>query len=260
MADRQIGPVHAQQLIQPDVPGHELVRTALLHLAALDFLQGEAEQRRVLFVSSTAVRLVRRPGRGSLPAELAPVLEALFPPAKPAASLSRTEAVHRLQQRFGYDYGKYRAQHVRPALVERGWLVEEAYRTLGVIRRRRFVRTAEGERVKQEIETLLQSAADAAALITSAPRRAVELVAALGPLALISEPLRPHLPALARAARADAAAAGWMAWELADQEDRRAEWLESMGMLAEIDWTEILDALDGFGDGGADGGGDGGGE
>lgn len=254
-----IGPVHAHALMAPDAPAHELMRMALLHLSALGFMGVEAEPRRGLF-SGPAERFRRREGRGPLPAELGLVLDAIFPPAKPAASLSRTELAHRLQGRFGYDYGKYRSKIVRPALVERGWMAEEAYRTLGVIPRRRYRRTAEGERVAREIDARLRPAADAAARVSSDPRSALAVVAALGPLALLAEPLRPHLATLAQAARSDGAVLPAGLLEAAEEEERRTAWLDALEVLGEIDWAGILDALDGFGDAGADGGGgDGGG-
>lgn len=253
------GPVYARALLTPGAPARELVRTALLHLAALGFVRAQTETRRGIFATGSAARLHRGEGRGPLPAELAPVLEALYPPDKPSASLGRTELAHRLQQRFGYGYGRYRSRHVLPALVERGWLVEEAYRTLWIVPRRRFLRTAEGERLKKQLEARLQPAAEAAARASSGPRGALRVVAALGPLALVSEMLHPHLPALAGAARAEGALlpAGMLTTP-EEEEERRGAWLDALEIFGEIDWAGVLDALDGFGDAGADGGGDGG--
>lgn len=254
------GPVHAHALLAPDAPAHELVRTALLHLAALGFVRAQTEMRRGMFKTGSAVRLHRGDGREPLPAELAPVLEALYPPNKPPGSLGRTEVMHRLQQRFGYDYGRYRSRHVRPALVERGWLVEEASRTLWIVPRRRFLHTAEGARLKMGLEASLQPAAEAAARVPSDPRGALQVVAALGPLALVSEALRPHLPALADAARAEGALLpAEMLTTPDEEEERRGAWLDALELLGQIDWAGMLEATDGFGDGGADGGGDGGG-
>jgi hypothetical protein len=254
------GPVLAHALLTPDAPAHELVRTALLHLAALGFVRAQTETRSGMFKTGSAVRLHRGDGRGPLPAELAPVLEALYPPDQPPRALERTELVHRLQQRFGYDYGRYRSRHVRPALVERGWLVEETSRTLWIVPRRRFLRTEEGARLKIELDTRLQPAAEAAARVPSDPHGALRVVAALGPLALVSEALRPHLPALAGTARAEGAPLpAEMFTTPEEEEERRTAWMDALGMLSEIDWAGVLEALDGFGDAGADGGGDGGG-
>lgn len=251
------GPVHAHALLAPDAPAHELMRMALLHLSALGSIAAATEPRRRF--GGGGIRFRRGDGRGPVPAELAPVLDALFPPDGPAASLSRTDLAHRLQVRFGYDYGKYRSKIVRPALVERGWMEEEAYRALGVIPRRRYRRTAQGERVRVEIEARLRPAADAAARVESDPRGALAVVAALGPLALMAEPLRPHLATLVQAAHADGAALPAELLTAAEEDERRTTWLDALGMLADVDWGGMLDAIDGFGDAGADGGGDGGG-
>lgn len=253
-----IGPVHAHALLSPDAPAHELMRIALLHLSALKFVGTELEPRRGVF-SGPSVRFHRLRGYGHLPAELAPVLDALFPPARAAAPLSRTDLAQRLQVRFGYDYGKYRSKHVRPALVERGWVAEEAYRTLGLIPRRRLHRTAEGERMAEKIEACLRPAADAAARVAFDPRGALAVVAVLGPLALLVEPLRPHLATLAQAARSDGAALPAELFDAAEKDERRTAWLDALGMVGELDWASLVDAIDGFGDAGADGGGDGGG-
>lgn len=252
------GPVHAHALLTPDAPAHELLRTALLHLAALGFVQARTETTRGMFGTRSEARLHRGDGRGPLPAELAPVLEALYPPNKPPAPLGRTELAHRLQQRFGYDYGRYRSRHVRPALVERGWLVEETSRTLWIIPRRRFPRTAEGERVAAELETRLQPAVEAAARAPSDPRGALRGMAAVGSLALVSEALRPHLPALAGAAAAEGAPFPAEMLATPEEEERRAAWLDTLEILGDIDWAGVLEVVDGFGDAGADGGGDGG--
>jgi hypothetical protein len=60
-----------------------------------------------------------------------------------------------------------------------GWVAEEPYRTLDLISRRRFLRTAGGERRAEKIEARLQPAADAATRVAFDPRGALAVVAAL---------------------------------------------------------------------------------
>ncbi|MEW5925990.1 MAG: hypothetical protein AB1941_00750 [Gemmatimonadota bacterium] len=120
MAGSSLIPVLAQALVDPGAAGaRDVIRAALLHLVALGHLGVEVQEKKVLFTTSRVVRLQRREGRAPCPPELTVILDALFPPDKPEKPLGATEVVYRLQQVFGYDYGRYLARHVHPELVGR---------------------------------------------------------------------------------------------------------------------------------------------
>lgn len=249
-----ISPAHAQLVLRPDAPARDALRIALLHLITLDHLRAENVRKRGLLGETRSVRLGRGAGREPLPEELAVVLDALFPPGQPPKLLSQTEFVYRVQRRFGADYEKYTALHLRPSLMERGWMREEVNRVLGLIPRRSYPLTPQGERMKTHLEELLQSVNQVPDLLETDPRLALQAVAALGPLVLLSDSVRPHLAALAEAAHAEPGVRVRFADPLADleEQERYLAWLDGLEVLTIIDWAGVLDAVDGLGDGGGD--------
>jgi hypothetical protein len=253
---QSIGPAHVQLLLHPEAPAGNALRIALLHLSTMGYIGVESVQKRILFVTTTSVRFGRRDGREPLPGELLVLLDVLFPPGKPPKPLASTEIIHRLQRQFGTDYGKYVAEHLRPELIERGWMREEEIRVLGVIPRRRHILTPEGEQVKVGLEERLRTATGVPRLLETDPRQALSAVAALGPLALLSDSLRSHLPALAEAARTEQGTITPLVDPGADleEDERRLAWLDTLEMLSSMDWASVLDAMDSFGGDGGDGG------
>lgn len=266
MAGSSLTPVLAQALLDPDGKrGRDAVRAALLHLVALGHLGAEVEPKKVLRSTRRTVRLRQRENGIPLPPELAVVLEALFPLGEPVKPLGATEVVHRLQKRFGAGFGRYSSRHLRPELVNRGWLRVEEYRVLGIFPRTRHQPTGEGERLRAEVEERLRSAAEVPQLLEREPERALGIVAGLGALVVLSEALRPHYGAIAEAARAHGPGIAPVP-ELVpvlDEDERRTAWMDAMEMLSSLDWAGMLEAFESMGDafdGGADaGGGDGGG-
>lgn len=256
-------PTEAEVLRDPgSASGKSALRTALLHLAATGYLRAESRPGRSWSGTKGTVR--RGASTGVLPDHLAAVMDALFPPGKPDVPLAPTEIMRRLQGKFGYDYGGYLTRHVRPLLVSRGLVEEEEYRWLGLITRRRYRHTAAGAEVRGEIEAVLGRAAEVAALLPHNPARAAGLAASLGGIVLIADGLRPHIHALATAARSSVSSEMVPSLEL-EEEERDTAWLEAADLLTAVDWAAALDVVDSFGDatdGGADGGdgGDGGGE
>ena len=266
-APEDLSPTEALVLLEPNTaPGQDAVRASLLHLAAAGYLRAEVRTKRSWLGTGGETRLARGPATGHPPDHLAVVLDALFPPAKSEASIGSTEMTYRLQHAFGYDYARYLARHVRPLLVSKALLAGEEYRWMGIVPRRRFRHTDDGVRLREHVATRLSGAAEIPELLRRDPGRAAASAAGLGGLVLIAEGLRPHLGELASAARSEPDLS-LVATLGADEEERRAGWLEWADLLAELDWGSILDAIDGVGDafdaggdaGSADGGGDGGG-
>lgn len=267
-----LSPAEARVLLDPDrLPGREAVRTALMHLAALGHLRAESTTRRSWGVTSATIRL-HGTGRGvgGLPAHLRVLLDALALPADGSAGPAPTEVVHRLQKAFGYDYGRYVDPQLRSPLVERGLLRAEETRVAGLFRRVRHHPTAEGERLRTELQGGVRAAAALPALLERDPASTASAAVALGGALLLADELRPHFAALGEAVRAHQPAmaeALLSPLALAEEDERRERWMETLTLLAEIDWGGVLDALDGVADafdagdgGGADGGGgDGGG-
>jgi hypothetical protein len=260
---RELTPTEARLLLDPnETTGSTLVRTSLLHLAASGYLGVEARAKRS-WLATGGNQVVRGASVAPLPAHLAVVLDALFPPGKPAAPLAPTEMAQRLQKAFGYDYGRYLTRHLRAPLVERGLLEVEEYRWMRVFTRTRHRHTAAGERLRGQVSAELRGADEVLALVERDPPRAAAAALKLGGLVLIAEGLRPHLPVLAGATRASPTAETFASFDVAEEEERRAAWLDSAELLSGVEWGVVLDAIDGMSDafdaGGGDGGGDGGG-
>jgi hypothetical protein len=262
----ELTPTEAQLLLDPHKvrPG-SLVRTSLLHLAAAGYLRVEARSRRS-WLGTGGNQIVRGAAVAPLPAHLAVVLDAVFPPGKPPKPLDPTSMAQRLQGAFGFDYGRYLTRHVRAPLVDRGLLEVEEYTRLRIFKLKRHRHTAAGERLRDGIAADMRVADEIAELVERDPPSAAAAALKLGGLVLIAEGLRPHLPALAEAT--DAGIAGGMLASLdVEAEERRAAWLESADLLSGIEWGSVFDAIGGMadafdaggGDGGSDGGGDGGG-
>lgn len=263
-------PAEARVLLDPDkVPGREVVRTALMHLAALGHLRAEPVTRRSWGFTSTTPYLH---GTGRDPAELPPhlrvLLDALALPASDAG-LAPNEVVQRLQKAFQAGYGRYVADHLRRPLVKRGLLRAREEPVLRIFSRVRHHPTEQGERLRADLQERVRAAAALPALLERDPASAATAAVALGGALLLADELRPHLAVLGEAVRThQPALAGALLspLELAKEEARMERWVDTLGLLAEIDWGSVLDALDGVagafdaGDGGgADGGGDGGG-
>ncbi len=259
-------PSEAQVLLDPgSVSARSVLRTSLMHLAAAGHLHARVQEKRSRFGSGVETRLVRGASPAAAPAQLAVVLDALFPPGKPNAGLAPAEATHRLQRAFGYDYSRYLARHIRPLLVSRGLLEVESYRWLGIFTRSRHRHTAAGARIRERIAADLRATDDIPRLLERDPARAAASAAKLGGLVLVAEGLRPHLGALAAAARRELpdtpGAIPLLAGE--EEDDRRTAWLDAAELASSLDWGALMEAIDGVGeafDGGDGGGGDGGGD
>lgn len=260
MVQSLLTPAEAALLIEPRTGSSprcmQAALLALLGLGHIEFSEknGPSEKRRLT---------VRRSDE-ALPLHLAAVRNALRDYRHGDGSLSSTQVIHALQQRFGLGYGRFVKDHVAPALIERGLLSSERRKFLGLIPYVRFSRTVRGDALAAPLLRLMRAADDLAMLIAADPERALRLVRSAGILLIMSPKARRQLPALRKLIEQRGDDYPVLTFTYVSDEPE-AEWeqiLELGDIVLSEETLDLLDSIDAVGDfaGGADGGssGDGG--
>jgi hypothetical protein len=251
-----LSPALSQALLAPAEPVSAM-RAALLELVARGFLAGQKSDRTLLSFPIREQWLVRGNGRGELPAEVAPVLAALFP-ADSEERVRVHEALHRLHAEFGRlnPFSGYLHTHLIPPLVEAGLLSLRERRLLG-LKWNATAPTVRGRELREDLRQRLRAATAAAKSAKADPQHALAVLAQVGPVSLLSAGVRSRLPRLAALAGEEGAALGL--FERLEPSQPLA-WTEALDVLAAVDWASAIDAITAVGSDGGDGGGDGGGE
>lgn len=185
-------PAEAALLIEPSVSNAgKCLQAALLTLLGRDHIM--LSESRSWFVTRRTLRLM--PGDGQpLPPHLAVLKNTL---ATERGSLLRSNEVARaLQKWFGNDFRRYVHDHLARELIDRGLLVREEPRWLGLIPYIRYRRTTSGEARVAPLLRLMDEAGNIKKLIRTDPDRAVRLARAAGVLLVLSPAAHRQLPKL----------------------------------------------------------------
>lgn len=100
---------------------------------------------------------------------------------------------------YGSDLGRFKQDHVIPALSRRHLVQHSSSRVLWVFSLRRLTLTPGGTAALERLRAALDRGRTVPAFLDSDPRQAAMIAASLGTLILLVEELRPHLKRLAQA-------------------------------------------------------------
>ena len=100
---------------------------------------------------------------------------------------------------YGSDLGRFKQDHVIPALSRRHLVQHSSSRVLWVFPLRRLTLTLGGTAALERLRAALDRGRTVPAFLDSDPRQAAMIAASLGTLILLVEELRPHLKRLAQA-------------------------------------------------------------
>ncbi len=180
-----------------------------------------------------------------------------------SSGFTAAEILMVMQKEFGIGYQKFMDELLVPQLVDKGLLERKTARRLWFFSYNRLELTTAGHALQVQLQALKLEVDRIPHLIRSDPQSAVLACVRLGPALLLGSHLGPHLKKLSAIAR-DQASGVEMARLLDEPDARSMNWLDGQDMLLSMDWTGILDSLEGAfdaSDAGADGGSsDGGGD
>lgn len=186
MASALLSPAEAALLIDPrSASGATCVQLALLDLVARGCVRIELGGR---WVGNHKLHLTGV-GAEPLPAHLVALLAALGRGREPRI-LTRNQVVQALQRHFGSAYGRYVRQCLAPILADRGLLVEERRRLIGLFAYTRYRRTEAGEESADSLRKLVAALESMPKLIASDPEQALQLARSAGVLLALSPKAR----------------------------------------------------------------------
>lgn len=252
--------VEAFVLLKPRAPARDAVKLAMMTLIAQGAVEIIEQQRRVLGFQRRVTELrLRGSQRTPFPGAFR-LLDCIGP-----AGCTMREFVARVRRAYGANLQRYIRQEVRPALLQRGLLVERRQPFLLFFTRTGWDLTPSGEQERDRIERAIGLARDIPDFLDRDPAQAAALAFSLGTAVLLVPELKGHYQRLAQAMRAQSGDGGgdggfFLATDRTTSHDFDAMYLGDFDAAIFDAFDTGFDAFDAGFDaaGGGDGGGDGG--